>query len=128
MIAPDGNGKETPISGMTSGERVLAAFQQRTTDRVPVHHLGFSSEIASALLGREAYVGGGIQQWREARALWQGGDAHQEFLDRSFQDAIDIALLCEHDIVRPSYWRHNVIPTRRIDENTFLYEYGPEST
>lgn len=111
---------------MTSGERVLAAFQQRETDRVPVHHLGFSSETASALLGREAYVGGGIQQWREARALWQGGGAHQEFLDRSFQDAIDIALLCKHDIVRPSYWRHDVIPTSRIDENTFLYEVGQE--
>ncbi len=111
---------------MNSRERVDAVFQGRMPDRVPVCHLGFSSEVASALLGREAYVGGGIQQWREATALWQGEDAHEEFLERSFRDAADIALLCEHDIIRPSYWRYNRKPTRRLDENTFLYEYGPE--
>jgi len=111
---------------MLSRERVLAAFQQKETDKVPVHHIGFSSEIASALLGREAYVGGGIQQWREAKALWRGEDAHREFLERSFQDAIDIAMLCDHDIIRAGYWRYNRRPTRRIDENTFLYEYGDE--
>ena len=82
--------------------------------------------VASALLGREAYVGGGIQKWREATALWQGEDAHQEFLGRSFQDAIDVALLVDNDIVRPSYWRQPIKPTRCIDEHTFLYEYGSE--
>ena len=108
---------------MTSRERALATFQQRETDRVPVHHLGFSSEIASILLDREAYVGGGIQQWREAKALWRGEAAHQEFLEKSFRDAIDIASLCDHDIVRPNYWRYNRRPNKQIDENTFLYEY-----
>ena len=111
---------------MNSKERVLAAFEHRETDKVPVHHIGFSSEIASALLGRKAHVGGGIQQWREAVALWQGKDAHEEFVEKSFRDAIDIALLCEHDMIRPSYWRYNVKPTKRIDEYTFLYEYGDE--
>ncbi len=112
---------------MNSRERIDAVFDGRTPDHIPVCHLGFSSDVASALLGREAYVGGGIQQWREATALWQGEDAHQGFLERSFRDAVDIALLCEHDIIRPSYWRYNRKPTRRLDENTFLYEYGPEA-
>lgn len=111
---------------MNARERVEAAFQGQETDKVPVYHIGFSSDIASALLGREAFVGGGIQQWREAKALWQGEDAHQEYLERSFRDAVDIADLCEHDIVRPEYWRYNRKPTRRIDECTFLYEYGAE--
>ena len=111
---------------MNSKERVLAAFEHRETDKVPLHHIGFSSEIASALLGREAYVGGGIQQWREAVVLWQGEDAHEAFVEKSFRDAIDIALLCDHDMIRPSYWRHNVKPTKRMDEYTFLYEYGDE--
>ncbi len=53
---------------MTSRERVLATFSKEPTDKVPIHHLGFSSEVASALLGREAFVGGGIQMWREAVA------------------------------------------------------------
>lgn len=111
---------------MNPRERVESAFQHQGLDKVPVYHVGFSSDVASTLLGREAFVGGGIQQWREAKALWQGKDAHQEFLERSFQDAIDIALLCEHDIIRARYWRYNRKPTKRIDENTFLYEYGSE--
>jgi len=111
---------------MTSRERVQAAFNKQPTDKVPIYHVGFCSQVASALLGREAYVGGGIQQWREAVALWEGEDAHQEYLERSFRDAVDIGLLCEHDIIRPSYWRHNVQPTKRIDDNTFLYAYGEE--
>lgn len=111
---------------MNPRERVESAFRHQGSDKVPVYHVGFSSDVASTLLGREAFVGGGIQQWREAKALWQGKDAHQEFLERSFQDAIDIALLCEHDIIRVRYWRYNRKPTKRIDENTFLYEYGSE--
>jgi len=111
---------------VNSRERVAAAFEHKATDKVGVMHLGFSSEVASALLGREAYVGGGIQQWREAVAWWNGDDAHAEFVERSLEDAIDIALYCEHDIVRVNYWRYRPKPTRRIDEYTFMYEYGPE--
>jgi hypothetical protein len=111
---------------MNGKERVTAAFRHQQTDMVPICHIGFSSDIASALLGREAYVGGGSQQWREARALWQGEDAHQEFLERSFQDAIDVALAVDNDIVRPSYWRYPTKPTKQIDEYTYLYAYGDE--
>ena len=112
---------------MTPKERVAAAFEGRSYDKVPTHHILASSQVASALLGREAYVGGGIQQWREAAAWWQGEDAHAEFVERSFRDAIDLARVFENDIIRSSYWRYNVKPTKRIDENTFLYEYGDES-
>ncbi len=111
---------------MTCRERVVAAFNQQPTDRVPIHHLGFSSDVASALLGREAFVGGGIQMWRESDAWWRGEDAHTEFVARSFQDALDIAQVCEHDIIRCGYWRYQSRPTKRIDENTFLYEHGSE--
>ncbi len=113
---------------MSSRDRVLAAFHQQPTDRIPVYHVGFSSEVASGLLGREAYVGGGIQQWREAVAWWHGDDAHEEFINRSLQDAIDIALRCDHDIIRATYWRYRPRPTRRIDEYSFLYEHGPEAS
>jgi len=111
---------------MTSRERVFAALEHKPTDLVPIHHIGFSSDVASALIGREAYVGGGIQQWREAVAYWQGEDAHAEYVERSYRDAIDVAIAAGNDIIRPSYWRYNRKPTKRIDENTFLYEYGPE--
>jgi len=112
---------------VTSKERVQAAFEGRPTDKVPICHISFSSRVASELLGREAYVGFGIQQWREATALWESEDAHQEFVERSFQDMIDINRLCENDIMRFAYPRHNVKPTKRIDEHTFLYEHGDEA-
>jgi len=73
-------------------------------------------------------VGGGIQQWREAVSWWNGEDAHAEFVERSLQDAIDIALYCGHDIIRVNYWRYRPRPTRRIGENTFMYEHGPEES
>lgn len=110
---------------MNARDRVRAALHNRPTDQVPIFHLGFSSSVASAILGREAYVGGGIQQWREATAYWRGADAHAEFVERSYQDAIAIALAAGHDIIRASYWRYDRRPTRQIDENTYLYEYGP---
>ena len=106
---------------MTSRERILATFEGKQTDRIPVHHLGFSGQAASVILGREAYVGGQIQQWREMRALWGGPEAHQKFLDRSERDAFDVAVAADHDILRLQYWRWSVVPARKIDEYTFLF-------
>lgn len=106
---------------MTSKERILAACEGRPTDRIPVYHASISSRSASYLLGREAYVGGGIQQYREACALWNGPDAHAEFLARTKQDTLDVAKALDVDMVRVSYWRMERKPDRRLDEYTFLY-------
>lgn len=106
---------------MLPKERVRATFDGRPVDRIAVAHLGFASECASVILGREAYVGGGAQQWREACALWQGEDAHREFLERSRRDAFDLAVATGQDIVRMEYWRMPARPARRLDEDTFLY-------
>lgn len=106
---------------MLPKERIRAAFDGQPTDRAPIHHIGFSSQVASMVLGREAYVGGGIQQWREACALWQGTDAHNEFLLRSRRDAFDLAIALGHDLIRMAYWRMPTRPIRRLDEYTFLY-------
>jgi uroporphyrinogen decarboxylase len=102
-------------------ECVRAAFEHRSQGLVPVYHAGFSSAAAGVLLGREAYVGGGIQQWREAMALWQGPDAHAEFLERSQKDALDLAVAAGCDMVRTQYWRMPERPSQRVDEATFLY-------
>jgi len=109
---------------MTSKERIEAVFKREKIDKVPINHRGFSSKIASYILGREAFVGGGIQQWREAKSYWEGW--HDEYLERSFKDAIDIAFLTNQDIVRSSYWRYPLPPTKKLDEYTYLYEYGEE--
>ena len=111
---------------MTPKARVIAAFEKRPTDKVPTYQAGFASKAGSYVLGREAYVGGGMQQWRESKALWEGPDAHAEYLVRSKQDAYDIVKTLDLDVVRPAYWRMAEKPTKKIDEHT--YRYGDPET
>jgi len=109
------------IHAMTPKEAVIACCEHRPTDRIPVYHASISSRIASIVLGREAYVGGGIQQWREAVALWNGPEAHREFLERTKRDTLDLPKVLDDDMVRVTYWRMPEKPARRIDERTFFY-------
>lgn len=106
---------------MTPKQRIEAACRGEKPDRVPVYHASISSRVASLVLGREAYVGGGIQQFREATALWEGPDAHAEFLERTKRDTIELAEPLGVDMVRVTYWRMNEKPAKRLDEYTFLY-------
>lgn len=107
---------------MLPKERVASIFEHRPTDKVPIYMGSFSSRVASAILGRpNACVGGGINQFYESLALWKGPDAHAEFVERTFRDAMDLPRVLDLDYVRPSYWRMPEKPARRIDEFTFLY-------
>lgn len=108
---------------MTGKERVLATIEARPVDRVPVHHISFSGQVAAAILGREALVGGAFVQWREMQALWDGPDAHAAFEARLADDALAVAEACGHDLLRIGYWRWPASrkPTRRLDEHTFLF-------
>lgn len=110
---------------MLPKERVQAAFAHRPSDKVPIYQAGFSSYAASLVLGREAYTGGGIQQYREARALWQGPEAHAEYLARSRRDAFELCEVLDLDLIRPTYWRLPEKPTRQLDDCT--YQYGSET-
>jgi hypothetical protein len=112
---------------MTGKQRVVATFEGRPTDRVPIYCAGLSSRMASHVLGREAYVGHGMQRFRESLALWRGEQAHQEFVERTQRDVLEVSDKLDLDLVRPAYWRYQVKPTRRINEHTFFYgeEDGP---
>lgn len=111
------------VDEMTPRERVMATFRKEETDKIPISFTGVASSIASRLLGREAYVGFGIQGWREANALWLGEQAHQDFLEKSLQDAFELAKAMDQDIVRYKYWTTapSIRPTKKRDEYTFLY-------
>lgn len=106
---------------MLPKDRILAVFEHRPTDKVPIYQSGFSSRAASHILGREAYVGGGIQLWRESKALWAGADAHREFLERSIRDALEVSEILDLDLARSEYWRQTERPAKKLDEHTFLY-------
>lgn len=106
---------------MNSYERVLMAYTKQKSDHVPIYCGSVSSGFASKILGREAYVGGGIQRYRETLALYNGEDAHKEFLERSRRDAYEWAEKLDVDFVRTSYWRYPVKPDEKIDDHTFKY-------
>jgi len=106
---------------MTGKQRVEATFEGRPVDRVPIYCAGLSCRIASHVLGREAYVGHGKQQYRETVALWEGEMAHQEFVERTRDDVLEVSETLDLDLIRPSYWRYGHKPIARIDENTFKF-------
>ncbi|MCX6993520.1 MAG: hypothetical protein NT011_10310 [Kiritimatiellaeota bacterium] len=116
----------TSKTPLTSKDLIEKTFRKEKTSRIPVNHRGFSSKAASYILGREAFVGGGIQKWREAKSLLEGW--HAEYLERSFQDATQISQVTGQDMMRVQYWRFNQKPTRKIDDYTFLFEEGPKET
>ncbi len=118
----DGEHSYDSLGGIMNGKtRILACCEHKPVDRIPTYHCNISSRSASIILGREAYVGGAIQRFREAVALWTGEDAHAEFLERTKRDTIDLGTVLDLDMVRVSYWRLDRKPTRRIDDNTFYY-------
>ena len=88
---------------------------------MPIYLGSISSRIASMVLGRDAHVGGGMQQYRESKALWEGGGAHEEFMERSRRDALELGEKLDLDYVRPSYWRMTEKPKARPDEYSFVY-------
>lgn len=105
---------------MTSVDLVEAAFAKRPTERVPVHHRGFSNRAARHILGRECALGYGHLRWMEAAAYWEG--RHDEFVEQAFSDAIEIAEVTGQDFIRPSYWGISGPPTSKVDDYTYLFE------
>ncbi|MFQ6133925.1 MAG: hypothetical protein ACE5R4_17920, partial [Armatimonadota bacterium] len=102
-------------------DRVLAAFAQETPDEVPFYIAGISSRVASELLGREVWTSEGTLRYQEAMALWHGGEAHRELIERSRQDLAALAEGLELDIVRVPRWRTDEKPSEQLDEHTFRY-------
>ena len=101
-------------------ERVLKAFAHEEADRVPLFEQGIASDVASALLGREAFTGGTMLHYQESCAWDQGEAAHDEFVERYRRDLIDVARVLELDMLTRS-WRMSERPAKRLDDVTFLY-------
>ncbi|MGI5818452.1 MAG: uroporphyrinogen decarboxylase family protein [Armatimonadota bacterium] len=107
---------------MTGKERVMATFEGREFDRVPIYCAGLSCRIASHVLGREAFVGHGMQRYRESVARWEG--SLDEFEERTRADVLEVSEKLDLDLVRPAYWRYPHDPIARIDE--FTFKFGDE--
>jgi len=105
---------------LTSGERIRAAFAHREGDRVPVFEQSVASDVASEILGREAFTGTTYLHYQEAVAWMRGEAAHQEFEQRLERDVIELSLELGFDMLHPP-WRLPTRPTAQTDEYDFLY-------
>jgi len=105
---------------MTSRERIRAAFAHREGDRVPLFEQSVASDVASEILGRQAYTGTTYLHYQEAAAWMQGEEAHEEFRVHLEQDLLDLARTLEFDMLHPP-WRCGERPAAQLDECNFLY-------
>jgi uroporphyrinogen decarboxylase len=86
------------MAALTSRERVAKAFAHQEPDRVPLFELSIDSEPASALMGREMWVGGlGANAVRANRMAADG--AGRKYADRERQDTIALWRALELDML-----------------------------
>ena len=121
---------------MTHHERCVAAIAGAPVDRAPRYVAGVACEVASRMLGREAFGGTGSLHYAEACAWMRGEKAHEEFEEKLCQDLVDLYRALDVDVFRMP-WRKRERPTRQIDEVSFLYgdpdgahticKYSPDS-
>ena len=105
---------------MNAIERVRAAFDHREPDRVPIVEQAISSDVASRILGRQAYTGS-TSLWRDEAEAWLRGDAaHDEFVRQVEEDIFDIYTALDLDVIMLP-WRRPTRPTRKLDEHAYLY-------
>lgn len=109
---------------MTGKERVLKAFLHKEPDFVPVGDQLIVSKVASEILGRYAYTGGGEFSKDTIELLYKG---ERDFLvERYIQDTIEIHEKLGLDFIRvgtvPSKnYSKEELPTK-IGENIYKYE------
>lgn len=101
---------------MTPKERVIAALEFRTPDRIPVGETGVDYPITEVVLGRPTLY---RARWKEYTAIWQG--RRDDYVESCKRDIVDLARKLEHDIV-PAF----LVPSRHkpVQPPEFLTDYS----
>jgi len=105
---------------MNSRERIEAIFAGKTPDRVGRYEQSVYSSVASRILGRRAITGGTEVHRDEAEAWLAGEAAHEEFVERFYQDRAELARVLGFDMIGLG-WRHAERPAKKVGENEYLY-------
>ncbi len=79
---------------MLPKERVIAALEFRTPDRIPVGETGVDYTITEQALGRPTLY---RAKWKEYTALWEG--RRDEYVESCKRDIVDLARAFDHDVV-----------------------------
>ena len=100
---------------MLPKERVIAALEFKTPDRIPVGETGVDYTITEAVLGRPTLY---RAKWKEFMAVWQG--RRDEYVASCKRDIVDLARKLEHDVV-PVF----LVPSRHkpVTQPEFIADY-----
>jgi uroporphyrinogen decarboxylase len=79
---------------MLPKERVIAALEFKTPDRIPLGETGVDYTITEQALGRSTLY---RAKWREYNALWAG--RRDEYVESCKRDIVDLARAFDHDVV-----------------------------
>lgn len=101
-------------------QRVRAAFESGNADRVAICEQAFASTVASRICGREMITGSTDVHFYEACSWLDGEKAHEDFVERLYQDCIALHRTFDFDILFLP-WRNTTRPTRRLSENRILF-------
>lgn len=105
---------------MTGRERFEAVLRHKKPDKMPFFVPTVACTVASELLGRSALGGADSLHFKEELSLFLGKNAHEEFEQQYFEDAVAVARKLRADVIRET-WRERRKPSKRIDENTLLF-------
>lgn len=100
---------------MIPKERVIAALEFKTPDRIPTGETGVDYATTEQMLGHPTLY---RAKWKEFTAIWQG--RRDEYVDSCKRDIVELARKSEHDIV-PAF----LVPSRYKvpPQPEFLSEY-----
>jgi hypothetical protein len=73
-------------------------FSGKKPDRIPICEQAFPSSVASRILEREAFTGSTDLHYYEACAWLNGEEAHSEFVEKCYNDVIDLHNKLDFDI------------------------------
>ena len=105
---------------MNSKERVYAMLSGRTPDRVALFEKSVYASVGSKILGRPAVTGGTTIHRDEAEAWLKGDAAHDEFVERMYNDYGELVRLLKYDCIKIP-WRMAARPTKKLSEYDYLY-------
>jgi hypothetical protein len=110
---------------VNSKERIETIFSWDVPDRVGRYEQSVYSSVAGRILGRQAFTGGTSLHRDEAEALLMEGSAHDELIERVYQDRAELGRKLRFDLIGIP-WLLPVKPTGKTAENDYLYG-DPES-
>jgi hypothetical protein len=111
---------------MNTFERLDAIIAHNKPDKMPLYFPTIACSVASEILGREVNSGTCRMHFKEELSWFYGNSAHEEFVCKYREDAIELNRKLRADIVRET-WRSKRKPTKKLDDYTLLFgeEDGP---